>query len=337
MSEDRAPGIVLDLEGLSSDERFAAWAATIPMCVAQRLDPDVEFYARAEAWLLGAVILSRTAIPGVRLTRSGEQAAHDGLEYYLVVLNNAGSWRCATGGASVFVPQGAICLLDSSTPFEILTPGGEFIILNIARERLDEGGPPGRFHGYRLTPAGGQLFGDYLAALCRNVSSVRASEAPLIERATRDLLVACLAIDAAPGPRVEARSDAVIRVRRHVDERLGEQLSPIEIARSLGISRTRLYSMFSPVGGVQAFISRRRLLHARRALEDPLDRRSIASIGYAHGFASSAHFSRIFRRHFGETPGSVRAKASARSEATGAAPGREIGRTLHAWRGGEVR
>jgi AraC-like DNA-binding protein len=333
LTVDPIPYVALDTEGLSSDERFAAWAATLPMCEVTRLEPDAEFHVRARAWLLGAIIVSRTAIPPVKLTRSGERAHHDGLEYYLVVLSNAGSWRCETAGATISVPEGAVCLLDSTTPFEIVTRDGEFIILNIARERLDEGGVPGRFHGYALSKAAGQFFGDYLKALCRNLAKVPASEAPLVDRATRDLLVACLSIDAAPMARAEARSDVMVRVRRHIDERLGQQLSPIEIARSLGLSRTRLYSIFAPAGGVQSFIAMRRLVHAKRALEDPLDRRSIAAIGHANGFASSAHFSRAFRRQFGVAPKSVRARAGRTNEPIGPAPGHQVDQTLRAWRG----
>jgi AraC-like DNA-binding protein len=334
LSAERLPSIALDVENLSSDERFAAWSATMSMCVAERLDTDGEFYARAAAWRLGDVVVIRTAIPGVRLTRSSEQAFHDGLEFYSVVLSIAGDWRCETDGAAFAVPEGAVCLLDSTTPFQIVTPGSDVIILNIGRERLDEAGTPGRFHGYRLAPSAGQLFGDYLKALCWHLSNTPATEAPLIARATRDLLVACLCTDAAPSPRDETRGDALVRVRRHIDARLGEQLSPAGIARALGLSRTRLYSIFSPVGGVQAFITRRRLIHARRALENPLDRRSIASIGYAHGFASSAHFSRMFRREFGVTPKALRARAISRTEPTGPTPGHEVGRTLRTWRRG---
>jgi AraC-like DNA-binding protein len=330
---DGIPHVALEIDHLPMRERFAAWTATIPMYSVERADDRIDFDPRAEAWLLGSVVVSRTVIPGVRLVRSTEQAARDGLEYYIVVLSVSGSWSFRIGEARRHVAEGSICLLDSATPFDLSTTRGDFIIVNVASERIDDVRARGRHHGRMLAGPAGRLFGDYLRALCLGLPDLPAAASTRIEQATCDLLIGCLAAAEPEDAANEARIDDLTRVRRHIDERLAEPLSPSSIARELGVSRTRLYAILEPVGGVQAYVLRRRLLHARRALENAADRRSIATIGYMHGFVSSAHFSRAFRAEFGVSPRRLRRGERGPSEVTGEASGDEMGRTLDAWRG----
>jgi len=89
------------------------------------------------------------------------------------------------------------------------------------------------------------------------------------------------------------------------------QLSAQHICAVLGVSRSRLYRLFEPLGGVAQYIQSRRLAKIRAALLDPRDRRLISDLAYTHGFVSAAHFSRCFRRHFGCAPGDIRGGAGA--------------------------
>ena len=70
----------------------------------------------------------------------------------------------------------------------------------------------------------------------------------------------------------------------------------------MGLSRSALFRAFEPLGGVSAYLWSRRLSAVRLALRDATDARPIAELGYAHGFTSSAHLSRAFRREFGQSP-----------------------------------
>jgi AraC-like DNA-binding protein len=78
------------------------------------------------------------------------------------------------------------------------------------------------------------------------------------------------------------------------------------LRRELGISRTRLYNLFEPFGGVMHYVQHRRLLSAHAALTDPNDRRLIFQIAEERGFTDGAEFSRAFKRAFGYSPSEVR-------------------------------
>ncbi|MFD1326339.1 helix-turn-helix domain-containing protein [Mycoplana ramosa] len=78
------------------------------------------------------------------------------------------------------------------------------------------------------------------------------------------------------------------------------------VRRELGTSRTRLYNLFEPFGGVMHYIQHRRLMAAHAALTDPSDRRLIFEIAATYGFSDGAEFSRAFKRAFSFSPSEVR-------------------------------
>src|SRR5690606_17120560 len=101
-------------------------------------------------------------------------------------------------------------------------------------------------------------------------------------------------------------------IRRYINRNLDSpDLSPQSICKALGLSRSRLYAICEPMGGVAAFIQQRRLRRIHAILADRRDRRRIAEIAFEHGFVSEAHFSRAFRRAFGYSPREVREAGAA--------------------------
>ncbi len=80
---------------------------------------------------------------------------------------------------------------------------------------------------------------------------------------------------------------------------------PAELAVLLGMSRSKLYRIFANFGGVQRFITRERLLEARRRLEQH-DAGSVKIVVTDVGFVDHSTFSRAFRREFGYCPREIR-------------------------------
>lgn len=81
------------------------------------------------------------------------------------------------------------------------------------------------------------------------------------------------------------------------------------IASALGSSKRALHKAFEDHGvSLHRYLWRARLELARRQLEDPrAAARSITSILLGAGFSSTAHFSRMFRQHYGASPREWRA------------------------------
>jgi AraC-like DNA-binding protein len=86
------------------------------------------------------------------------------------------------------------------------------------------------------------------------------------------------------------------------------------LCRHFGLSRSQLYRLFEPLGGVVHYVQQRRLLQAFHTLVNPASRRlRVSEVAARVGFASNAHFSRAFRLAFGVSPSDARAMALATS------------------------
>jgi AraC family transcriptional regulator len=98
------------------------------------------------------------------------------------------------------------------------------------------------------------------------------------------------------------------RVEELVRDRFSETLTHGEIAREVGVSREHLARTFRQFAGLPlgVFVRRIRLLRAARRLRDT--RRPIAHIAAQCGFADQSHLSRLFRRHFEQSPTEYRAR-----------------------------
>ncbi len=97
---------------------------------------------------------------------------------------------------------------------------------------------------------------------------------PALARAVLHIL--SLALDHPPVPELEDETRNVLRLaaRRRAETLLEVHLhdpgfGPLELARLLGLSRSALYRLFEPDGGVAAFIRDRRLRRLCAALADP--------------------------------------------------------------------
>jgi AraC-like DNA-binding protein len=126
------------------------------------------------------------------------------------------------------------------------------------------------------------------------------------------------------GPSLEPPSEARRTLRRMamstIDAHLGQrEMTPASIAAGLGISRSTLYALFEPEGGIESYVFARRLDRSFEAIvNDPARVAGIGEIAFAHGFKSEAHFSRAFLARFGVKPSEVRRLVTAGGEQSSA-------------------
>ncbi|OXM61200.1 AraC family transcriptional regulator [Amycolatopsis vastitatis] len=81
------------------------------------------------------------------------------------------------------------------------------------------------------------------------------------------------------------------------------ELSPTMLARELNVSVRTLQRAFAETGeSLTAYIRHRRLEEARLALTAPSGHLSISELAAHWQFADSSHFTRAFKKHYGQTP-----------------------------------
>ena len=191
----------------------------------------------------------------------------------------------------------------------------ENVNLVVPRDALDDLLPAFSMHGLLLRDGMAALLRSHLSELAANLSCVQNADARPLAAATLSLVAACLAPsrESLERARKPLETALISEIRRYIDRHLhAPDLSPRSISEALGVSRSRLYAVCEPMGGVAAFIQRRRLKRIHAILSDPRDCRHIAEIAYQFGFSSGAHFSRVFRRAFGYSPSEAREAVTGR-------------------------
>jgi AraC family transcriptional regulator len=124
--------------------------------------------------------------------------------------------------------------------------------------------------------------------------------APLALHAAALELLACVA-------RAPARSGVWLdEVTDELHDRLFERITIQELAHTAGVHRTHLARAFKARHGVSIgeYVRRERVRHAAQQLRTT--HTPIAVIALQAGFADQSHFTRVFVRHFGESPGRYR-------------------------------
>jgi AraC-like DNA-binding protein len=234
----------------------------------------------------------------------------DGFENFLVNVSLTGGERGLADDRSMAVPRGAVAVCDLARPFSYDFPlRAEVFTLVVSRTALEERlGAVDDLHGLVLAPERVALMADHVAWLGAHLP-LGGNSAAEVNDTVLDLFAAAARPD---GAVLERTRDSVARAGfsracRFIDANLASRgLTPDRIARTAGVSRSALYRLFEPYGGVAAHVRRRRLEAARDAVLDPQDPRRLADLAQDLGFPSQALFSRQFRETFGCTPRELR-------------------------------
>jgi len=225
----------------------------------------------------------------------------------------------------VTLRPGEVGLFDLARPVANLVTDSSSLRVMLPREAVDGLVPGGALagHGARLSGGAAAVLATFMEALLQNLPALEMAQAVAMERAMVELAAACLAPSRARREMAAATIDAslLLRARAHIEGRLADEaLSPDSVALALGLSRSALYRVFAPLGGVSGYIQARRLAKVKALLADPREGRRISELAYLHGFADEAHFSRAFRRTFGISPREWRAERGGARASAGEAP-----------------
>jgi AraC-like DNA-binding protein len=273
------------------------------------------FAAEARIARFGAFAMMTVDIAGGHYRRCGTRARRDGIDHWTLTTGRRGRRVLRSGDTVQEMTPGTVHIGSLGTAFETVRSDSSWLHLYVPRDTL--AGLAATIDGARLRPVPGplgDLLRDYLEILSRQLPQVSAAEAPRLAETTRAVLAALLAPtpDRLHGAAAPLRQTQLQRVRSIVRENLGSAtLGPARLCRLAGMSRSQLYRLFEPLGGVAAHIQAERLRAARQALADPADRRSIAQIAEAVGLFDCSSFSRMFRRAYGCSPREMRAMALA--------------------------
>ena len=263
------------------------------------------FPVRQTVWNLDRLAFMRTKLPGQTHAHRRKHLKKCLLDHWYVSLPFRTPEFRQRHDAEIAVPE-LHCL---ATPFDGEIDHDGVLALFIPADLFASTNGLHRMLDVRIEGGFGRLLADYLFLFDRSLADLQSAEIPYITEATRSLLAACLSPSQDRLTEAQTPIDATLlgRARRMIDSRLMDRnLTSEMLCAALGVSRSRLYRIFGPLGGVASYIRKQRLLRTRDALSDIADTRSIFRIAEQWGFVDASAYSRTFRHEFGISPKEAR-------------------------------
>lgn len=272
------------------------------------------FFAQLESFNYGSMVTSVCHTVSSSWRRTPLDAARNGVDHFLIqfYIRGSGQFECDRPGLTRFEP-GDIYITDATR--SLFTQTGDlqnftiWVPRNLLEPLLTD---PDALHGTLIKandPAAIILRG-YLSSLHTQASDLTVNQAQAMTEPTLNLLVATL--DQNPAVRRQYCQQnniaALMVVKRYINQNLDNpDLCPNSIAHACHMSRSTLYRVCEPLGGVQQYVQQQRLKKTLDSLMDvKLKHLSIAQIAGFWGFHDASTFNRMFRRQFGVTPSDAR-------------------------------
>jgi AraC-like DNA-binding protein len=235
--------------------------------------------------------------------------------WYKLSLQLAGTAVLEQDGRSAELRPGDLAIYDTHRPYTLTFPEyNREIVVKFPHELVDL--PRNEIAQITATrfpsDAGlGRVINPFFVELVRSMDLVAGTRAPRLVHSALDLLVTMLSqeLDCRRGPTARLARGQVREVREYILEHLRDPgLTPASIAQANYVSVRHLYTIFSAEGQtVSAWIRSRRLERIRRDLVDPIYAdRPVSWVAGQWGLRDAAHFSRLFKAEFGESPTSYR-------------------------------
>lgn len=303
-AEAGLPYFFLTTSGLPPGEAFERWRTLLaPMYGVAPLTPSAVLpFGSNIAYQVGDLVAHRTLLSSQRLQRD-RRRVEAGPDHYLVQFYRSGSFQGIVGDKPLAAPPGTVTLIPRRHLLDGAIDRADTIGLVVPCVHLH--GLPLETHGLRFDATRNRLVAARIMDIYRRLPAIRASKAPALADEfvafLRRVLDASRATDVLEGRELDGGLMALARMIVHANLSRPD-LTPEFIAGQMLISRSSLYRLFEPEGGVMHFVQGERLRAVRDALADPMERRTLSRLADIFGFSSLSQLSRSFRNSYGVSP-----------------------------------
>jgi AraC-like DNA-binding protein len=312
---------VFSVNSLPTRQRFPVWRASLASIFdIERLPstPMNGFHGELDAVSFGGLFVARTKSVSLLWDRSSSTIARDGMDHFMVQLVENGRMKIKGDGPERTIRPGQIFIRDLREDSRSETTDFTNLSLILPRSVLEPFlRAPDDQHTRVLSEREPlvALLREHMRSVMRHGPRMSVSEAREVAPATAAMVAACLnaGLEDREGLGEGVGRAMVSLLKSHIEDHLTDRsLTTDRLARDFGLSRSKLYRMFQPLGGVASYVRERRLRYAMSVLMDATQAGTpIYLIATRAGFGDETDFSRAFRRRFGFTPRDVRRTALA--------------------------
>ncbi len=279
--------------------------------------PD-SYGVTSATWRFGGLALLSAETPAGAYRRSAANLRRDGIDLWSFSIATHGHRIYRTRDQITVMRPGQLVLHSLAQSFDTARTQSGWLHLYLPHDEMPNLGRDMSPGCRVLDTPGGRLLRDYLLLLVPELPRMSVADGERMAEVTRVLIALATAPDQG---RQEAAAEPIadvqmVRLRNLVRAHIGAAtLGPARLCQMAGISRSQLYRLFEPYGGVALFIQSERLNAAYRALSDVNDDRSISDIAEQVGLFDPSSFSRMFRRTFNVSPRELRMARAAGTSA----------------------
>lgn len=268
---------------------------------------------------LGGLNLADIQVNAASIRRERGSATRGDDRFYFLVLQRQGRMQIQHGSQAFDLQPGEMALFDSAQTFE-MQPQGLInqLSIHLCRDAVDRLLPSATSRFGKLQQ--GTLSGHLLQGMLQQIGNADMGNGATSQHgaALQDALITLLQPSLDEASALAGGSPLRRLAERLINEALLNPPTPLELASHLNISVRQLYRQFEMDGdSVCRYIQRQRLQSSARDLLHNSDAAlPITTIAYKWGFSDSAHFSRVFKRHYGMSPKAYRGEGRSRSSGT---------------------
>jgi AraC-like DNA-binding protein len=278
-------------------------------------DARAPVLSRVQGWKLGEVGFSLADLAVLSLSPVGTERASWQGDWLFVKLVTAGHVHVRSQDTVRRFDAGSLFVIDPAWPFtEVFDERARLTVLRIPKAALRERGVQ---YSKRAPLTVDMRCAD--ARATRDIIQCMAAQTVAPSRHTQTMMGEQLieliqhAVLDPDGRAARRSSDALIwQAKRFIDQRIGDSgLDTAAIAAAVHVSTQHLQRVFRAQGGTpMRYVWQARLARAAHLLRSDPAGASIQEIAWQCGFATAAHFSRLFKQQYGEPPSDFRHSGS---------------------------
>ena len=305
----RKPDMTLPIAHLPRPDQYKLWQQ-----ISSRIG-DVEFDERTDAddtpfvsiaWNLGHMLLTDTSFPISKVTRTKRHIAMGNSDYVRLRMFRGGSGHSIVDDNDVPIVPREVHFVHGSSEVRMTAQARGIIGLLIPYELLDI--DVSRVDGYFSAPAGSptaRLMGAALETTLSDMPRTLPGDVPMLASALIGM-VRGLLLHSASEEEDRESFNLLQRhaIRQYVDDNLQDnELTVDRLSEVFNASRASIYRHFTDDGGLQKYVTNRRLDRCFLALlETEPKRGAVRRIAESWGFLDPSHFLKRFRERFDTPP-----------------------------------
>jgi AraC-like DNA-binding protein len=285
-------------------------------CIKTDANADQKFYGELRGGVgIGDVSFAEVISDSHQVVRSKQQISKTSEADFLISFQLAQQGIVRQSGREAILTPGSFAMYDSTQPYTLSFKEDfhQFIVQMpkdvLSRHLMN----PEQYTAIQMSGTSG------LGAVMTNCILSMTKELSHLDQASNELsnnIINMIAMAFSSSVMLEqvgsnsvVKESLINRIHQYIETNLcNTNLSNQSIAASQGISIRYLNKLFEEQAeSVHSLVLEKRLNRSLKLLQDPgYLGHSIETIAYNVGFSSAAHFSRCFKKHFGQSPSQYR-------------------------------